>query len=87
VGLCTLRNCVPMRNLQLHLHDGPMLALPEVSAYLRMDYIDYFEQCTLHVLLKSFTFYPQIALPTSLSVESVELCEVVQRIRQLIACY
>ena len=39
-----------MRIIRLHLHDGPMWALPKVSAYLHMDSTDYFEQCMLHGL-------------------------------------
>ena len=51
-GLCTLRNCGPMHIIRPHLHDGPMWALPKVSAYLHMDSTDYFEQCMLHGLIK-----------------------------------
>jgi hypothetical protein len=39
-----------MRIIRLHSHDGPMWALPKVSAYLHMDSTDYFEQCMLHGL-------------------------------------
>ena len=34
--------------MRQHLHDGPIWALPKISAYLHVDSTDYFEQYMLH---------------------------------------
>ena len=46
-----------MHIIRLHLHDGPMWALPKVSAYLHMDSTDYIATYVLHyVRLGRITF-------------------------------